>query len=370
MDSSERVPFLDLRVTDPDERRDLVDAYARVLDHGRMVSGPEVAELESRLAALSGKRLGVGVNTGTDALNLGLQSLGIGPGDEVITTPMSWLASTAAILINGGHAVFADVGMDLNIDPATIESLIGPKTKAILVVHLNGRMCDMPAIMAIAKRYGLLVIEDGSQAFGATIDGTPCGGFGDMACVSLNPMKVLAGTGDAGVVLTDDHAVWDEVDTLRFSGVVDKEYCRVLSHNCRMDTVQAAAILARLDRYGSQVDRRRQIAAHYSDALGSVVETIPEGRRRRDVFYCYQIQCDDRDGLARHLAERGIETKVRHPLVLADQPAFVGRYRGESPAARRAVGRILALPMHDKLSDQQVERVVSAVRQYRNRNAA
>ena len=206
-----RVRFLDLRVTDQDERSAILDAIETVLDHGRIVVGPEVEEFERRIADVCGRRHGIGVGSGTDALILGLKALGIGPGDEVITTPLSWLATASAILLNGATAVFCDIDDTLNMDPATLAPLITPRTKAILAVHFTGRLARMPEINRIAREHRLLVIEDGAQAFGATYDDKPCGSFGDLACISFNAMKILGGLGDGGIVLCDDGGLAERV---------------------------------------------------------------------------------------------------------------------------------------------------------------
>src|SRR5262249_16722302 len=216
-----------------------------------------------------------GVGSGTDALLLGLKSLGIGSGDEVITTPLSWLATGSAILLNGGTPVFCDIDETLNMDPATIEPLITSRTKAILAVHFTGRLARMPEIMEIAERRGILVVEDGAQAFGAAVGNKPCGSFGDVACISFNAMKILGGLGDAGIVLCDDDEVANRLNMLRHSGVADREYCLTLSHNCRLDTLQAAVLLKRLTHYPAIVERRRKIAQFYNKELAAVVGTPP-----------------------------------------------------------------------------------------------
>lgn len=359
-----RVPLLDLSVTDPAERAEYLEAIDAMLRHGRIVLGPEVTEFERRVAAYCGRKHCIGVGTGTDALVLGIKALGIGPGDEVISTPLSWLASGSAILLNGATAVFADIGEDLNLDPATIEPLITPRTKAILVVHFAGKAARMAEIMAIARRHGLAVIEDCAQAFGAARDGTRVGGWGDVACVSLNAMKVLAGLGDAGVVLTDDDAMAERLNRLRHSGVVNRETCVELSHNCRLDTLQAAVLLKRLDRFDHWVDIRRENARRYDQALGHLVAVPAEEAGCRDVYYTYQIKTERRDALRDHLTEAGIETRIQHPVVMNDQPAFQSLSRGDSPRARRLVERILCLPVTEKLTVEQQDYVIATVRNF------
>jgi len=359
-----RVRFLDLRVKDEAERAEIIAAVTAVLDHGRIVLGPEVFEFERQAAALCCRRHAVGVGSGTDALILGLKALDIGPGDEVITTPLSWLATGSAILINGATPVFADIDETLNLDPSTIEPLITSNTKAVLPVHFTGHIAPMPQIVAIARRHGLLVVEDGAQAFGATLNGVPCGGFGDMACISLNPMKVLGAIGDAGIVLTDDAAIAKRLDMLRHTGVVDRDYCHELSHNCRLDTLQAAILLKRLARYPVGIRRRRAIAARYTRELTGIVDTPPDLPGYEDAVYTYTIRTPRRDALREHLTTLGIETRIQHPLIMNDQAAFAGKYRGASPRAHRLVREILCIPAHEKLTDAQQDLVIASIKSF------
>ncbi|MEI6986965.1 MAG: DegT/DnrJ/EryC1/StrS family aminotransferase [Rhodospirillaceae bacterium] len=358
---SKSVRFLDLSVSDADERRQIIAAVEEMLDHGRVVMGPEVAEFERQVADYCGRRHAVGVGSGTDALILGLKALGIGAGDEVITTPLSWLATGSAILLNGATAVCGDIDDSLNLDPTTIEPLITSRTKAILPVHFTGFLARMPEIVEIARRHSLLVIEDGSQAFGATAGGRPCGSFGDMACISLNAMKVLGGLGDAGVVLTDDADVARRLDRLRHSGVEDRDYCLELSHNCRLDTLQAAVLIKRLARLPTMISRRRALAHRYDQELAEYVGTTVQPSGYEGVFYTYPIRTKRRDALRDHLELLGIETRIQHPILMNDQPAFQGRIRGSSPKAAALIKQVLCIPVHEKLGDDDQDFVISAV---------
>lgn len=358
------VRFLDLSVSDPEERRELLAAIGAVLDHGRLVLGPEVQEFEKRIADYCGRKYGVGVGSGTDALILGIKALGIGSQDEVITTPLSWLATGSAILLNGATAVFCDVDETLNMDPTTIEPLITPRTKAIVPVHFTGRLARMPEIRRIAQKHGLLVIEDGAQAFGASLNGKPCGAFGDMACISFNAMKNLGALGDAGIVLTDNAEVSDLLRQLRHSGVVDREHCVTLSHNCRLDTLQAAVLLKRLERYPHVLARRRTIARRYDMELHDIVKTLPRETGYEEAFYTYTIRTPRRDELRSDLSERGIETRIQHPVLMLDQPAFQGRIRGNAPQAARLVKEILCLPVHEKLTDDEQSFIINTVKHF------
>jgi cupin fold WbuC family metalloprotein len=262
-----------------------------------------------------------------------VKSLGIGPGDEVITTPLSWLATGSSVLLNGATAVFCDIDQTLNIDPGTIERHITARTKAILPVHFTGRLARMPEILEIAGRHNLRVIEDCAQAFGATFDDRPSGSFGDIACMSFNAMKILGGLGDGGLVLTDDDRVAARLRMLRHSGVPEREYCEELSHNCRLDTIQAAVLLRRLPRQPAIIARRRELADRYDRELAGTVQTPPPVRGYADVFYTYTIRTPRREKLRLHLADCGIETRIQHPVLMNDQPAFQGKVRGHSPVA-------------------------------------
>ena len=210
----------------------------------------------------------------------------------------------------------------------------------------------------------LLVIEDGAQAFGATLNDVPCGAFGDMACISLNAMKVLGAMGDAGVVLTDDAGVAKRLDILRHSGVTDREYCQTLSHNCRLDTLQAAVLLRRLVRLPATIDRRRNIAARYGRELAGLVATPPSTPGYKDAVYTYTIRTSHRDKLQAHLTGLGIETRIQHPLTMNDQPAFQGKFRGEAPRAARLVREILCIPAHEKMSDVDQTFVIESIRSF------
>jgi dTDP-4-amino-4,6-dideoxygalactose transaminase len=355
------VRFLDLSVHDKAERAAILDAVTDVLDHGRVVLGPEVIELEQSIADFCQRRFCVGVGTGTDALILGLKALGVGPGDEVITTPLSWLATGSSILLNGATPVFCDIDETLNMDPETIEPLITSRTKAILPVHFTGRLARMPEISEVARRHGVLIVEDGSQAFGATVGEKPCGSFGDVACISLNAMKILGGLGDGGLVLTDSPELAKKLDCLRHSGVIDRDYCITLSHNCRLDTLQAAILLKRLKRYATIVARRREIAARYDRELRGLVETPPHLQGYQDVYYTYTIRTLERDALQQHLTSWNIESKIQHPILMNDQPAFQGKVRGHSPRAAELVRQILCIPAHEKLNAEQQSYVIEAI---------
>lgn len=364
-----KVPFLDLRIQDPIERRELVEALEAMLTHGRVVLGPEVAQLETEVALRCGRRFAIGVNSGTDALLLALRCLDLKPGDEVITTSLSWLATASAIRLAGGTPVFADIGDDLNIDPDSVARLISPRTKALLPVHYTGKICRMDELDKLAQNHKLSVIEDSAQAFGASLAGRPAGSFGTVACFSMNPMKVLSALGEAGMVVTDSEDLAARLERLRYHGTVNRERCVELSWNGRLDTLQAAFLLKRLNRLDALISRRREIASWYAELLSGVVDLPVEHRGERDVYYTYTIRADRRDALKAFLESRGIETKIQHPILMPEQPVHAGS-RGEWTHAAKLRDRILCLPGHEKLERAQIEHVAACVREFYGKKPA
>lgn len=360
--SSIKVPYLDLRVTDDSERQELLAAVDRVLRHGRIVLGPEVAEFEAKIADRVGRRFAVGVNSGTDALILALRALDIGSGDEVIVPALSFVATANMVKLTGAEPVFADLGADMNMDPAGIEALITPATKAILPVHFAGKICRMKEICAIADRHGLLVIEDAAQAFDALYNGHKAGSFGKVGCFSMNCMKVLASLGEAGVIVTDDEDLRDHLVRLRYHGLVSKESCGFLSHNGRLDTVHAAMLMVRLDRLDEVMRRRRDNAEYFSSRLGHLVEVPHDDPDCRDAYYIYVISTDRRDALQDFLTARGIETKQPH-ILMPEHPVHQGA-RGSWKQAARVHQRRLSLPISEKLTDEQRAYVADMVLEF------
>jgi dTDP-4-amino-4,6-dideoxygalactose transaminase len=359
-----RIPYLDLSVSDSDLKSELLAAVDTVLTHGRILLGPEVSEFEDSIARRSERRYGVGVSSGTEALHMTLRGLGIGPGDEVITTSMSWIATANAITVCGATPVFVDVGEDLNIDPLAIEAAITSRTRAIVPVHFTGKMADMPRIIEIAESHGLHVIEDAAQAFSASLNGRPAGSFGAASCFSMNPMKVLNAYGEAGAIVTDDDELAERLVSLRYGGTVNKEDCVYPSLNGRIDTLQAAMLLVSLRRLDAKVARRREIADRYSALLGEVVTCPRETSRQRDIYYSYTIIADQRTELIAHLAANGIETKIQHKILMPYHTAYKGKFHLDIPTAERLVGQILCIPNHENMADDEVDFVSDKIREF------
>uniref|UniRef100_Q07RG3 DegT/DnrJ/EryC1/StrS aminotransferase n=1 Tax=Rhodopseudomonas palustris (strain BisA53) TaxID=316055 RepID=Q07RG3_RHOP5 len=359
-----KVRYRDLSIDDPELRASLLRVVDELLRDGRLLMGPAVERWEELVAGYCGARYCVGVSSGTNALYLALRAFDIGAGDEVIVPAMSWVATANAVALAGATPVFVDIGNDLNIDVAAAEAAITPRTRAILPVHYTGRLCDMAAIGALAKRHGLLVIEDAAQAFGAANEAGRAGGFGDAAAFSLNPMKVFPGFGEVGAVLVDDPQIGERLRALRYLGTVNKEVCVEPSLNHKIDTIQAAMMLVSYDRVEPALVRRIEIAARYGERLKGLVG-CPESPRspadRRSVFFDYTITTPRRTELRRFLEGKGIEVKIRHPLLMSQQPAYRHLDPGPLPNAERLVQQILSLPIHEKLTDDQIDYVVESI---------
>jgi dTDP-4-amino-4,6-dideoxygalactose transaminase len=359
-----RVPFLDLRLSNSSELPLILSSVQRVLEHGRLVMGPEVEKLELEIANYCSRKYAVSVGSGTDALYLGLRALDIGKGDEVITTSLSWIATANAIALTGATPVFADILDDLNIDPSSVESLVTERTKAILAVDYTGRICNIDELTKIAEKYNLYLIEDGSQSFGAEYQDQKCGSFGVLSAISHNPMKVFAACGEAGSILCDDPKIYERLVSLRYNGTINRETCMEPSLNGRMDTLQAAILLERLKSLSNLINKRRENARFYNETLSDYV-TIPlNSSDRKDVYYTYTIRSKERDKLKDFLESKGIETKIQHLLLMPCQPAYSNNTRGVWANGEKLVKEILCIPVHEKLTNEQKLYVVEMTKKF------
>ena len=356
-----KVAFLDLRILDTKERGEILSAINRVFDHGVMVLGAECTDLEEKFASLCRRRYGIGVCSGTTALYLGLRALGIGPGDEVITTALSWVATANAIAMTGASPVFADIRSDLNIDPESVAKLVTKKTKAILPVHYTGKICAIEKLQAIAQAHNIDIVEDAAQAFGATRVGNPSGSFGKIAAFSMNPMKVFAACGEAGMLVTDDQTLSERLISLRYNGTINREVCVESSINARLDALQAAILTARLPKVPSVIARRRELGGLYARRLQGIVEIPLEEPNCTDSYYTYTIKCDKRDELKTFLESRGVETKIQHPALMPEQPVYQGKTKGDYPHAQKIVKQILSIPCNEKITNNQVDYVCDQI---------
>ena len=360
-----KVPFLDLAAQYRSISEELGIVHS-VMASGRYILGEHGKALEAEIADLCGCEHGIGVASGTDALVLALMALGVGPGDEVITTAFSYVATAAAIERVGARPVFVDIEADTyNLDPERVELAITEHTKVILPVHLYGQPCDMWVIRGIAAEHGLAIVEDAAQAIGAMLGNEPVGSFGHAACFSFYPTKNLGAAGDAGMVVTGDPVLAERVDVLRRQGERERYRADVLGLNSRLDEIQAAILRVKLPHLLAWTRRRREIAAQYDAALGDLPIVTPACQEDAfHVYHCYTVRVgkSERDELRDHLAERGIDTGIYYPVCLHQQPAF---WDGSiQPNAEAAAKRVLSLPIYPEMSPQQVGAVVNAVRRF------
>ncbi|MBE3550231.1 MAG: pleiotropic regulatory protein [Brockia lithotrophica] len=360
-----KIPILDLAPEVEELWEELQAAIVRVLRSGQFILGPEVEAFEREVAEYLGVKHAIGVNSGTDALVLSLRALGIGPGDEVITTPFTFFATAEAIHLVGATPVFVDIDPEsFNLDPNRIEEAITPRTRAILPVHLYGRPADMDAILAIARAHGLKVIEDTAQAFGAVVGGKKAGTLGDVGAFSFFPSKNLGAYGDGGLVATDDDEVAERVRMLRAHGSRRKYVNEMIGYNSRLDALQAAILRIKLPHIDRWNAARRLVARRYNALLegipGIVIPDVQEGY----VFHQYTIRVlgGKRDAVRRFLADRGIATMVYYPVPLHRLPVYATP-SGEFPEAERAASEVLSLPIWPKLPPSTLHEVAHAVRE-------
>jgi dTDP-4-amino-4,6-dideoxygalactose transaminase/acetyltransferase-like isoleucine patch superfamily enzyme len=366
-DPTTPVPFLDLKAQYRSIRGEVGAALDRVLEGTTFVLGAEVAAFEDEFAAYCGSRFGVAVNSGTSALHLALLAAGIGPGDEVITVPFTFVATVAAIVYAGAHPVFVDVDpASLTMDPARVAGAVTPRTRAILPVHLYGRPADMDGIGEIARRHRLLVIEDAAQAHGAEYRGRRVGSIGAMGCFSFYPGKNLGAYGEGGLVVTDDPGYAATLRMLRDWGQ-DRKYHHLLKgYNYRMDAFQGAILRVKLRHLEAWTEARRAHAARYDSLLPpSVIPAAPAAAGDRHVYHVYAIRSPQRDRLRDALGARGIHTGIHYPIPVHLQPAYadLGHQPGDFPHAEAAAAEVLSLPMFPELTAAQLDRVVRAVRE-------
>lgn len=359
MSEATRVPFNAL--APGEDRADVDAAIRRVIDSGWFVLGPEVEAFEAEFAAACGTPHAVGVGTGTDAITLVLRALDIGPGDEVITPPLSAAYSALAVMMAGARPVFADIDpARLTLDPAAFEAAITPRTRAVLPVHLYGQPADMTAILAMAARHRLAVVEDAAQAHLATSEGRPVGTMGVAGAFSFYPTKNLGALGDGGAVVTRDGELAARVKRLRNGGQTTRYHHQEPGANSRLDEMQAAILRARLPYLRGWTDRRRQIAAAYRARIDSpdilVLPQFDEGH----VYHLFPVIARHRAALQAQLAAHGVETLIHYPVPIPRQPALAATGPHQCPVADRICGEVLSLPIYPALTDAQVGQVITA----------
>ncbi len=360
-----QVPLLDLKAQYAKIKSDVLKAVSEVLDSQVCIGGPKVAELEKQVAELSGCKYGIGMSSGTDALLASLMTLGIGSGDEVITTPFTFFATAGSIARVGAKPVFVDIDpRTYNINSALIEKAVTSKTKAIMPVHLYGQMADMDAIMAIAKKHNLAVVEDAAQAIGSVYKGKRAGSIGSFGCFSFFPSKNLGGIGDGGLVVCNDEKLAAKIRLMRDHGQNPTYYYHFVGGNFRLDPIQAAALLVKLPHLNEWSQARRKNAEYYNNKFsGTSIVTPYVHSDCTTIYNQYVIRIQNRDEIAAELRKNNIGCAIYYPVPLHLQEcfAYLGYKAGDFPESEKAANEVLALPIYPELTDDMKAEVVAAV---------
>lgn len=365
---SVQVPFLDLRVQHEPIMRELVAAFCQVTEASAFAGGPFVAQFEREFAAFCHTRYALGVGSGTEALWLSLQALGVGPGDEVITAPNTFMATAEAISLCGARPVFVDIDeRTYTLDPAQLEAAITLHTQAIIPVHLFGQMADMDPILAIARRHGTPVVEDACQAHGAEYKRRKAGSLGVAGCFSFYPGKNLGAFGEAGAVTTDEPELCGRIQSLREHGQAAKHLHAAIGWNARMDGIQGAVLSVKLGRLAVANAARRAHARLYDQLLADEPRIIRPAVAPHNlhVYHIYAVRVRDRDEIRRRMAERGVHCGIHYPVPIHLQKAynFLGLRAGAFPVAERCARELLSLPMYPELRSEQIRVVVETLKE-------
>ena len=362
------VPFLNLAAQYASLKDELLPAVEKVLAGGHYILGANVAALEQDIAICVGTKFGIGVNSGSDALTLALCALGIGPGDEVITTPFTYIAPAESIYQMGAKIIFADIDpRTFNLDPAAVAKKITSRTKAVIPVHLFGQAVPMKELMALAVPRGIHIVEDCAQAIGAAYHDNPVGSFGRLGCFSFYPTKNLGADGDGGMIVTNDEALAAKLRMLRVHGIERRYFHDLHGYNSRLDELQAAILRVKLSRLKQWSERRAEIAGRYNAGLKNLPVELPvTAPGNTHVYHVYALRISRRDELQEFLAGRGVPTIIYYPLPLHLQRVYadLGHRAGDFPVAETVAKTILPLPIYPELTDDQVDYVIETVRQF------
>lgn len=357
--------FIDLKTQYKLLKSEIDAGIHSVLEHGQFIMGPEIAELEKKLAEYVGVKHCITVSSGTHSLEIAMRALKIGPGDEVISTPFTWISSAETISLVGATPVFVDIDLaTYNLNPELLESKITPRTKAIMPISLFGQMADLTKICEIAEKYKIPVIEDAAQSFGATQNGKRSCSITKVSSTSFFPAKPLGCYGDGGALFTDDDQLAHDMRAIRTHGGVARHHHTLVGTNGRFDTLQAAIVLAKLPKFDWEVEQRSRIGAEYSRLLEGCCVTPSVLNGNTHVYAQYTIRTGDRDKLGTALKQAGIPTAVYYPKCLHEQPVYapLGYKLGDFPASEQASREVISLPMHPYLAADEIERVANAVR--------
>jgi dTDP-4-amino-4,6-dideoxygalactose transaminase len=366
------IPFLDLKTQFREIEHEVLPMVKEAMENAAFIGGPHVSGFETEFAAFCDSKYGVGVNSGTDALRFALMAAGIGHGDEVITVSHTFIATTEAISQVGAKPVFVDILPDTyNMNPAKIQRAIGPKTKAVIPVHIYGQPADMDLILEMAKKKNLVVIEDACQAHGALYKGKKAGSMGLAGCFSFYPGKNLGAYGEGGAVVTQSEDIANKIRMIRDHGQAKKYYHNLEGYNGRLDAIQAGVLRIKLRRLEIWNEARRQNAKYYNELLSTIKGvTIPrEADGCRHVYHLYVILVDDRDGLQKYLNDKGIGTGLHYPVPLHLQKAYAhkGYKEGDFPVTESVAKRLLSLPMFPELTKAQIEYIAQTIKEFMTR---
>ncbi len=365
--SKEMIPFIDLKAQRARIAESLNRRMNTVLDSGTFINGPEITELEAVLAQFTGAPHAIACANGTDALQVALMAIDLRPGDEVITPSFTFIATAEAIALLGGKPVFVDVDpRTYNIDPNLIEQKITPRTRAIMPVGLYGQCADMDRVQAIAEKHGLVVIEDAAQSFGAAYKGRRSCNLSKIACTSFFPSKPLGCYGDGGMIFTQDAELAERMRMIRGHGSKKRYYHEVIGVNSRLDTLQAAVLLSKMEIFEDEIALRQQVAARYHELLSPFIETPFIEKHQLSVFAQYTVRIPDgrRERVMKALEAEGVPTTVHYPMALNLQPAMqaYGQGPGSCPISERAGGEVMSLPFHPYLDGETQTRIAKALR--------
>jgi dTDP-4-amino-4,6-dideoxygalactose transaminase len=360
------IPFVNPSLQYKNLRKEILERFDKVSLTGNYVLGEELKDFEENFANFCGTNFAIGVGNGSDALTFSLLGLGIKPGDEVITAPNSFVASAWTIANIGAKPVFVDVGADFNINPELIQNAISKKTKAIMPVHLTGRVADMDSINKIAKENNLVVVEDAAQAVGATYNLKTSGSFGDAGCFSLHPLKNLHVHGDGGVIVTNSEDLFERVLKIRNHGLKNRNECEFWGWNSRLDEIQASIANLKLSYIRKWNERFLEIAKIYISELSEYLEVPKVNSFESPVFHRFIVQHDQRNELKTFLENKGVMTAINYPLPLHLHEASkeYGYKVGDFPVAERQASRILSLPIYPELENKQVQYVIKCIKEF------
>jgi dTDP-4-amino-4,6-dideoxygalactose transaminase len=366
MENEFAVPFVNLKGSFLDDKKHLCDIFEDVGMSGNFILGKGVHEFEKNFANYCGVKFAIGVGNGSDSLFLVMKALGIGPGDEVITQPNSFIATTWSIIATGATPVFVDVDDLHSLDHNLLRAAITGKTKAIIPVHIAGNPCDMEEILKISEEFAIPVIEDAAQSVGASIGGSKVGSFGIAGSFSLHPLKNLGVLGDGGIITTNDAELNQTLRLLRNHGLKDRDHVEIWGYNSRLDEIQARFADFRLNSLDESNSKVKKIAMKYDLNLEGIVTTPKVTKDSIHVYHNYIIQVQDRDSLAAHLLSRGIDTRVHYPIPIHLQKAAqsLNYPKGSFPMTEKFALMSLSLPIYPLLSDLQVSKVIDGVQEY------